>query len=158
MDAEQLTKLQESIDSQKAINARLLERALRGDARELAQTILKPLTLHEAVKLEVVENVLRTIPRTEVGEIDATKFTESVNAEAKRLGALAATLIGSGRPTGMGAPAPVEPAVDAKEAERSAARSKQVRESAVRNFTEAFGMDPKAAEAAADRMLVGEVA
>lgn len=154
MDAAELKKLQESHDQQKAINARLLERALRGDARELAQTILKPLTLHEAAKVEVVTNVTKgTIPTNEAGELDAVKFTELVNAEAKRIGALASALTGGGAVNGLGsapAPTPVDPAVQAKEAEtRKAARTLRIAE-ATRNF-EALGMPPEAAKRAALR-------
>jgi hypothetical protein len=107
MDQAQFTKLQETVTnqaatiaSQTAVNTRLLERAIRGDARELAQTILKPLTLHEAAKVEVVSNVLKgSLPMTEAGDLDRRSFTDLVNAEAKRLGDLAATLIGL-RPAG----------------------------------------------------------
>ncbi len=160
MDAAQLTALQESLKTQAASNARLLERAIRGDARELAQTILSPLTLHEAAKGEVISNLTKpgvSIPVTEAGELDAVKFTEAVNAEAKRIGALAAALTESGRPTGLGAPAPVVQ-IDAAETARRAAAATKTREAAVRNFREAFSMSPEAAEKAADRMLEGEVA
>jgi hypothetical protein len=151
MDAAELKKLQESHAAQSAINARLLERALRGDARELAQSILKPLTLHEAVKVEVVENVLKgTIPATD-GVIDSVKFTDIVNLEAKRLGTLAATLMGAGGVAGMGPSAPaVDPTVAATEAAaRAKTRELRIAES-TRNF-QAIGMPEEAAKRAALR-------
>lgn len=155
MDAAELQKLQESLATQTAVNARLLERAIRGDAEKLANATLKPLTLHEAVKGEVVSNVLKGALPMKDGELDSATFVGLVNAEAKRLGELASALTGSGRVSGMGTSAPVQ--IDAKEAERVLAEAKKVRESAVRNFREAFGMPKEAAEAAADRMI-GEVA
>ena len=78
-------------------------RALRGDAIVEANKILAPLTLHEAVKAEVIANVLRDIPVKE-GTVDAAAFGALVTAEAKRLGTLSAELTGAGRVTGMGAP------------------------------------------------------
>ena len=152
MDQAQLTALQESVKVQTALNARLLERAIRGDARELATTILKPLTLHEAAKAEVVSNVLRGSIPTKDGELDAPAFTELVNAEAKRLGTLAATLTNAGMPAGMGSPAaaPTDPAVAAREAETR----KQSRELRIAESTRAFiaiGMPEDAAKRAAMR-------
>lgn len=164
MDQAQFTKLQETVTnqaatiaSQTAVNTRLLERAIRGDARELAQTVLKPLTLHEAAKAEVVSNVLKgSLPMTEAGDLDSAKFTDLVNAEAKRLGDLAATLIGSGRPVGLGSPAPAatDPAVAAREAE-AATKAKEFRiAEATRSYMN-LGMDENAAKRAA---LRGEAA
>jgi hypothetical protein len=150
MDAAELKKLQESIAAQAVQNAKLLERAIRGDAREEAVRILKGTTLIEAAKERVIESVLReTIPQTD-GVLDVVKFTEAVNAAAKKEGAYVAGLLESGKVRGMG-PAPVV-AIDAKEAERQAADQKKLREAAVRNFTE-MGMQKEAAEASADRLM-----
>jgi hypothetical protein len=153
MDPAQLTALQESVRTQTALNARLLERAIRGDARELAQAILIPLTLHEAAKAEVVSSVLRgTIP-TKEGDLDREAFTALVNAEAKRIGDLAAAIAGSGRVAGMGTGVqtpPVDPTVAAREAEtRKQSRELRITE-ATRSFV-ALGMPEDAAKRAALR-------
>jgi hypothetical protein len=154
MDAAQLQKLQETVAAQATLNARLLERALRGDARELATTILKPLTLHDAVKVEVTENVLKgTIPATD-GVLDSAKFTEIVNAEAKRLGALAATLSASGAVAGLGTTTPAAPPADPTVAAREAETRKQARELRIAESTRSFvalGMPEDAAKRAAMR-------
>jgi hypothetical protein len=147
VNADELKRLQESHNAQVAINKRLLERAIRGDAREAAETILKPLSLHEAVKAEVITNVLRDVPMKD-GDLDREKFAEAVNAEAKRLGALAAALSGSGRVQGMGATVPTP--IDAKEVERQATEKKALREAAVKAYMD-IGMPKDAAERAADR-------
>lgn len=150
MDAAELKKLQESLAAQEASNKKLLERAIRGDAREEAVRILKGTTLIEAAKERVIESVLReTIPQTD-GVLDVVKFTASVNEAAKKEGAYVAGLLESGKVRGMG-PAPVV-AIDAKETERQAADQKRLREAAVRNFTE-MGMQKEAAEASADRLM-----
>ena len=122
----------------------LTERAIRGDAREVATKILKDVTLHEAAKTMVIDTVLQNIPQTD-GNLDEAKFTEAVNAEAKRVGAVIAAATGSGRVTGMGA-APVQ--VLAEESARQAARAKADDESAVSLF-ESLGMPKDAAVFAA---------
>jgi hypothetical protein len=144
MEAAELQKLQES-------NRRLLERAIRADAREEASKILKTTSLVEAARERVIDAVSREfsdIPQTSEGALDVAKFTETVNAAAKAEGAYVASLLGSGRVAGMGAPAPI--AIDAKEAERRQADSKRLRESRVRSFID-LGMPKDAAERAADR-------
>jgi hypothetical protein len=145
MDAAELKKLQESITAQAAANAKLLERALRGDARELAGSQLKGVTLPEASKERVVEAALRSIPKTDAGELDRVKFGEVVTAEAKREGEYVATLTNSGRVTGMGS-APVQQTPEEKQRAQEAA--KNTVEDAVKVF-ESMGMDCKSAEAAA---------
>ena len=122
----------------------LTERAIRGDAREVATKILKDVTLHEAAKTMVIDTVLQNIPQTD-GNLDEAKFTEAVNAEAKRVGAVIAAATGSGRVTGMGA-APVQ--ISAEESARQAARAKADDESAVSLF-ESLGMPKDAAVFAA---------
>lgn len=111
MEAAEVTKLVEAavkaaLAPVLAQQVPLTERALRGDAREAAEKILKGITLHESAKAMVIDSALTNIPQTD-GNLDLTKFTESVNAEAKRIGAVIAAATGSGRVTGMGA-APVE--------------------------------------------------
>ena len=122
----------------------LLERALRGDAREEATRILSGVTLHEAAKQMVVENVLRVIPSKD-GQLDTAKFKESVDAEAKRVGAMVAAASGSGQVRGMGS-APVQ--IDAKEAERRAQAEKDTEAQAI-NVFESLGMPKDAAAFAA---------
>jgi hypothetical protein len=146
MDAEQLKKLQETVTAQAALNARLLERAIKGDAREQATRILKTTTLIEAARERVVESVLRDVPIKD-GALDTEAFTTRVNEAAKAEGAYVASIMGSGRVTGMGAP--VVP-IDAKEAERKAEERKQLRESRVKSYMD-LGLPKAAAEAAADR-------
>lgn len=149
MDAAELKKLQESLASQAATNQRLLERAIRGDAREEAKRILKGTTLIEAAKERVIESVTRdfaAIPQKD-GALDTVKFTEAVNAAAKAEGQYVASLIGSGQVRGMGAPAPV---IDAKESERQAADDKKLRESRIANYMR-LGLTKEAAEKTVDR-------
>lgn len=152
MDAAEFKKLQESVAAQTAANAKLLERALRGDAREEAAKILKGVTLIDTAKERVIESILRgTIPQTPEGALDTIKFTEAVNTEAKAEGAYVAALVGSGRVIGMGAgSAPAPAPIDPKEAERVAAEKKTYRESAVKAYMD-MGLPKAAAEAAADR-------
>lgn len=131
MDAAELTKLQESVaaanaaaTAANAANAKLLERSLRGDAREEAGRILSGVTLPEASKLRVIDNVLReALPKTEAGELDTVKFAEAVNAEAKREGSYVAGLIGSGNVTGMGSVGEATPAREAEKPEEINARA-----------------------------------
>ena len=122
----------------------LTERALRGDAREAAAKILKDVTLHEAAKAMVIDTVLQNIPQAD-GNLDEAKFTEAVNAEAKRVGAVIAAATGSGRVTGMGS-ATVQ--VSAEESARRAAAEKASDEQAVSIF-ESLGMPTDAAKLAA---------
>ncbi len=153
MDAAELKKLQENQTSLMVTNQRLLERALRGDAREEAVRILKGSSLVDAAKERVIEAALaQVIPATD-GVLDTVKFKESVDLLAKREGEYVASLTGSGGVRGLGAPAPaaVVP-IDAKEAERKAADQKKLRETAIRNFEE-WGQTRAVAEASADRML-----
>lgn len=131
-------------------STKLRERAVRGDALIEANKILAPITLSEATKQRVVENVLRDVPLKD-GELDMPKFAELVNAEAKREGAYVSSLTGGGRVTGMGpTSASGEPTeTELKEAKRARKEAKAIRESAVSTFM-AFGMDEKAAKLAAE--------
>jgi hypothetical protein len=142
MDAAEVQKLIEA--AVKTAQAPLLERALRGDAREAAAGILAGVTLHEAAKALVIDNVLRDIP-TKDGALDMVKFKEAVEAEAKRVGAVVSAATGSGQVRDMGS-APVQ--IDAKEAERRAQLAKTDEEEAIRVF-ESLGMPPDAAKFAA---------
>lgn len=152
MDAAELKKLNETIAAQNVVNARLLERALRADAREAAVKILAGITLAEVCKARVVEAVTAgALPKTEAGELDAVKFAELVNQEAKREGEYVAALTGSGEVTGMGGgPSLVEtdPVKAREAAERRKAETADEMAESVRVF-EAMGMDPKAAKFAA---------
>jgi len=146
MDAAELTKLQEAQQKLAADNARLLERALRGDAREAAESILKTTSLEKLAWPRVIEAVTsRAIPQKD-GQLDLVVFTEAVNAAAKAEGAYVAALTGSGRVVGMGAAPP--PEVDAKEAERKQIDAKQLRESRIRTW-----MDLKMSKEAAEKIV-----
>lgn len=131
---------------------KLLEaRAVQGDAIVAANKVLAPLTLHEAVKSEVLNNVLRDIPLKE-GVFDSDKFTVLVNTEAKRLGALASQLQGGGRPFGLGATEPVENdplKIEAANRLREA-QLKNLREAETSVFGSLMGQ-PKAAEFAVSK-------
>jgi hypothetical protein len=163
MDAAQFTKLQETVTAQStalaaqtALNTRLLERAIRGDARELATKILKGTTLIEAAQTRVIEAVCAgEIPQAD-GVLDAVKLTEAVNAAAKREGEYVAALVGSGQVRGLGSPAPVVQ-IDAKEAERVKEERTQRFQESVRAFQN-MGMPEAEAKRAAMRGFEGEVA
>ncbi len=149
MDAAEVTKLVEAavkaaLAPVLAQQVPLTERAIRGDAREEATRILSTVTLHEAAKTMIVENVLRDIPQKD-GALDTAKFKESVDAEAKRVGAAFSAATGGARVTGMGS-APVQ--IDAKEAERRAEAAKNDEANAISIF-ESLGMPKEAATAAA---------
>ena len=130
---------------------RLMERAIRGDAREAATRILAGVTLPEAAKQRVIETVLVNVP-TKDGEVDAVRLTESVNAAAKAEGQYLAAIAPS-RVYGMGASAgAVE--IDAKEAERREAQEKRRDEEDLKVFESLMGGNKEAAKLA----LVGRVA
>lgn len=157
MDAAELKKLQESLATQAATNQRLLERAIRGDAREEATRILRTTSLMEAAWPRVIEQVIRdfsAIPQAD-GALDKTKFAEAVNAAAKTEGAYAQLLTGSGQVRGMGTPAPAE--LTAQESERVEKDAKKLRESRIANYMQ-FGLDRKAAEATVDHYTGQEAA
>ena len=138
--------------------AKLTERAIKGEAREAAQTILKDSTLVAVAKARVIESVtatLEAIPQKD-GVVDLVAFTTLVQEAEKREGAYVAGLTGSGTVKGMGA-APAPTPIDAKESERRAEASKRLVESATQNFI-SMGQTPEAAKASAERMVFGEVA
>ncbi len=143
MDAAEVQKLIEA--AVKTAQTPLLERALRGDAREAAAGILAGVTLHEAAKALVIETVLRDLPVKD-GALDTVKFTESVNAEAKRIGAVIAASTGSGRVMGMGS-ATVE-VVDVAEQARRAQAEKDSEAQSISIF-ERLGLPADAAKFAA---------
>ncbi len=127
MDATEIKKLQESLATQTAINERLLKRALRADALELAGAVLATTSLTEAQRKFVAESVLGSadIPREiamKEGALDATKLTEAVNAAAA---AYSATLPATGGVRGLGA----GPMLVQESAEVKAARVEALKES-----------------------------
>jgi hypothetical protein len=80
---------------------------LHGEARRVAISALSDISLTESAKEEVIRRVTQAIP-TKEGLLDETPFREAVKAEAKAVGAFAATLTGSGQVRFMGAPAPAQ--------------------------------------------------
>ena len=105
MDAEELKLLRESV-------ARLSGKETRREAIQEGARILRDASLRDAAKEYVIETVLKEALPMKDGVLDITKFTESVNAEARRFGAA----IGAGpRVTGMGA----APVVEITEAQRA---------------------------------------
>ena len=147
MDAAELKKLQESLAAQTALNQRLLERAIRSDARDEATRLLESVSLPPEAKAKVIDSLTgpkATIP-TKEGSLDSETFKVLVESEAKSMGAFVAQLTGGGRVFGMGAA--VVP-IDAKEAERRKAEEKEEREGAISVF-ESLGLPKAAAEFAA---------
>jgi len=125
MDAAEIKKLQESLAAQTAINARLLARAMRADAVELAGAVLSTTSLNEAQRKYVADSVVdREIP-TKDGVLDGAKLTEAVNAAAK---SYSATLPSTGGVRGMGA----GPTLVQESAEQKAARLETLKESQAR--------------------------
>jgi hypothetical protein len=111
MDADELKLLRESV-------ARLSSKEMRREAIQEGARILRDVSLPDAAKEYVIETVLKEALPLKDGALDIAKFTESVNAEARRFGGA----IGAGpRVTGMGAAAPVE----ITEAQRAEARAQQ---------------------------------
>lgn len=158
MDAAELKKLQEAQAANAVTNQRLLERAIRGDAREAAGRILKTTTLVEAAQTRVIESVTRdfaSLPVTADGALDEVKFKEAVDVAAKAEGAYVASLTGSGHVFGMGATAPT-PITTKETAEAAKERRERLIESRTRSFAD-MGMPLEAAKRAAMRDL-GEVA
>jgi hypothetical protein len=110
--------------NEKRLLESLVRKELRRDAITAAARILQPLSLTEAQREYVVDNVIgpidrpNALPLTEAGELDVKKFGEAVSAELSRFGAA----LGIGpRVTGMGAPAPVE-ITEAQRATQAAAQ------------------------------------
>lgn len=117
MDAEELKLLRESV-------SRLSNKETRREAIQEGARILRDVSLPDAAKEYIIETVLKEALPMKDGGLDTVKFTESVNAEAKRFGGA----IGAGpRVTGMGASAPVE----ITEAQRTAAAKQQESEAAM---------------------------
>jgi hypothetical protein len=141
MTEQEQTQLRESV----ATNARLLKRAIRGDARELAATVLRDCTLQEAAKARVIDTCLQNVPEKD-GDLDRAAFTEAVTAEAKREGAYVAQFTGSGRVVGMGSGGGVQ-LTEAQRTEAAAAAKRDEDEGV--SLFESFGLTPAAAAFAA---------
>jgi hypothetical protein len=95
----------------------------------------------------VLANVLQGgAPVKADGSLDAAKFTEAINGEVKRLGAVLSEATGGGLVTGMGAsdPTPIDP----KQAKLDKKAAKEARKEAVKVF-ESLGMSHEDAKAAA---------
>ena len=130
MDAAEITRLKENLAAQTAVNERLLKRALRADALEVAGAVLSTTSLTEAQRKFVAESVIGTndAPRevpTRDGTLDAAKLTEAVNAFAK---SYSATLPATGGVRGLGA----GPTLVTESAEQRMAREAQIKESQAR--------------------------
>jgi hypothetical protein len=77
-------------------------RIVEGDrARRIATSALSDVSLIEAGKTRVIESSIRNLPMKD-GVLDEAKLIETVKDEAKREGEYLASLMGSGRVTGMG--------------------------------------------------------
>ena len=108
MDDAELKALKESVSAQNDELKRLREDRMYATAFKAATKALADVDVHESVKTMIVENVIGTddlrkpVPRTATGELDTAKLKESVDAEAKRVGAVLSVASGSGRPFGLG--------------------------------------------------------
>lgn len=91
-----------------------------GRARSIAGIALADVSLIEAGKSRVIDSCVRNIPMKD-GVLDEPKLIETVKEEAKREGAYLASLMGSGRVTGMGIGGG-QPVARLTEAERKTAR------------------------------------
>lgn len=146
----ELKALREAQVTQAADNKKLLERAMRGDARELAASILQPLALREAGKRMVVENLIgvegdyRALPLKD-NSLDAAKFTEAVNKEASRL---AAVLSDGAVVRGMGVGSPLPQAEDPAAITAREAAAERTAKNRVNIYKDIMGGNIKAAEAA----------
>ena len=140
-------------DGIKTATAPLLERALRGDAREEALNVLEGSRLPDATKRKIIEASLKQIP-TKDGALDAEKFRAVVVAEAKAEAEYLATVTGRGNVVGLG-PSFGAPAVDQdklREAEkRQRKEAKRLKESEDAVFGRLMPGNEKAAELAASK-------
>jgi hypothetical protein len=117
-----------------AANAPLLERAIRGDAREEAARILVGVTLPEAAKVKIAEAALKAIPKKD-GALDVEAFRKIVVAEAKTEGEYLASILGSGQVRGLGSTFGAPPIDEEKirEAEKRARKEEKRLEEAERD-------------------------
>jgi hypothetical protein len=145
MDAAEITKLQESVAAANAANAKLLERALKSDAREYVTELLESVTLPDPAKKRIVSRVIETLP-TKDGALDTTKLKEAVDAAAKAEGEYLASIMPSGNVIGMGQRP--QQALDPKESERRAQLAKDEEANSISVF-ESLGLPKNAAEFAA---------
>lgn len=81
--------------------APLLERAIKGDAREECTKILEAVTLPAPAKSRVIERCLASVP-TKEGALDVEKLREAVVREAKAEGQYLGAILGSGQVRGLG--------------------------------------------------------
>lgn len=133
MDAAEFTKLQES-------NRRLLERALRSDAREQGMKLLEGVSLPHAAKLRVIEAVIEAGIPSKDDALDLTKFTEAVNAQAQKEGRYVSELTGAGRVVGMGSgPIDADPKLREAEEQRREREAKQLKEAGESVFAALMG-------------------
>jgi hypothetical protein len=105
----------------------LLERAIRGDAREEAERILSGTAFKEArfesARTKIVEAALRQIPKKD-GALDVDEFRKIVAKEAKDMGDFLGTLMGTGEVRGMGPSFGAQP-VDEEKLREAAKRQRE---------------------------------
>ena len=146
MDATELTRLQETVKAQEAVNKQLLERAIKADAREEAGRLLEAVTLPPQAKARVIARVLESAPPTKDGALDTAKLKEAVDREAKAEGEYLASIIPSGNVIGMGQRP--QPVIDAAESARRQQAAKDEEAEAISIF-ESLDMPKEAAQFAA---------
>ena len=135
-------------------NRPLIERALRGDAVVAANKLLQPLAMREAAKQHVVENVIeRGLPTTSDGRLlDEKKFSELIEAEAKRVAAMLGTPIETGLTASGGLHViEADPVSDEKriKAVETARKLSEIEQGEAVNIFESLGMPKDAATLAA---------
>lgn len=105
----------------------LLERAIKGDAREEAERILSGTAFKEArfesARAKIVEAALRQIPKKD-GALDVDEFRKIVAKEAKDMGDFLGTLMGTGEVRGMGPSFNAQP-VDEERLREAAKRQRE---------------------------------
>jgi hypothetical protein len=146
MTKEELSRL---VESAVASGTRpLRERLLKADATAAGMRLLEGLAIPGKAKELILENVIgdgSKLPTID-GELDDKKFRESLDAEAKRIGAVLGEVAGSGRVLKMGAGEPTKQQL--KEAKQAKKEAKESRKEARRLF-ESLGLPADAAKFAA---------
>lgn len=127
----------------------LRERAIRADARDEAVSVLKDVTLPQEAKTRIVERAVATLPLNDKGELDASKFRETVVAEAKSEGEYLAKVTGSGRVFGNGSSAGFSETKPDKKALKEARKEQEEEMEHAVSVYQRLGLSEAGAKAAA---------
>lgn len=119
--------------------APLLERALRGDAREEGMRVLEGIRWPEQAKLKTIENAMRIgIPQKD-GALDLDEWRKVVVAEAKSMGEVLAAATGSGQVRGLGDSMSIAEGPSAKSLKKEAKRQRKAEEALHEQEEKVFG-------------------